>query len=277
MHLICLNLMNDTPHVYPRKKYGQHFLQNKFYAQKIVSALQISERDVILEIGPGSGMLTQYIYLLPKKKFIACEIDPQWSIHLKNQFPDHLTLLEDTILNISFERIYGTFHTKIKVIGNIPYNITTPILFALFDQSCYLSEAVLMVQKEIAERLTASPKTKAYGILTVMLGSKTQIQRLFNVSRKNFFPMPNVDSTVIKLIFQDKIDDVIDEHLFRKIVRYSFNTRRKMLHNSLKKLVNSDILSAISSVSLKARPEELTITDFKRLSNEMHHLMVTKS
>jgi 16S rRNA (adenine1518-N6/adenine1519-N6)-dimethyltransferase len=260
----------------PRKKLGQNFLQNKYYAQKIVSALPINEQDIIFEIGPGPGILTQYIYPVAKK-FIACEIDPRWILHLKNHFPGKYTLLEENILNISFEQLYRTYKQKIKVIGNIPYNITSPILFTLFDQSRFISEAVLMVQKEIAERLTASPKTKAYGILTVMLGSKTRIQPLFNISRKNFFPMPKVDSTVIKLDFQEKIDGVNDENLFRTIVRQTFNTRRKILHNSLKKIVNSDILAKLSSVSLSARPEELTIAEFKRLSNEIHHLTVQQS
>jgi len=191
-------------------------------------------------------------------------------------YPQKITFLEQNILNLSFKLLYDRYKTRIKVIGNIPYHITSPILFALFDQSSYISEAVLMVQKEMADRLTASPRSKEYGILTVLLGSKTKIRRILDVSRKNFFPKPNVDSTVIKLFFKDEIEDVSDEALFRQIVRQSFNTRRKMLHNSLKKILNSDILDKISSVSLTARPEELTIADFKNLTNEIYQKTVQK-
>jgi 16S rRNA (adenine1518-N6/adenine1519-N6)-dimethyltransferase len=252
-----------------RRKYSQNFLQNKTYALKIVEAIHVEKNDVVLEIGPGSGILTQFLYPLEKKLLLACEIDPHWITHLQEIYPENITFLNESILNISFKNLFDRYKTKIKVIGNIPYNITTPILFSLFDQSPYISSAVLMVQKEIADRLTASPKSKEYGILTVLLGSKTGIRRLLSVSRGNFIPRPKVDSTVIEIEFKEKIDGVLDEDLYRLIVRHTFNTRRKMLHNSLKKILNSDILDAITSVALTARPEELSIDAFKRLTNEI--------
>jgi 16S rRNA (adenine1518-N6/adenine1519-N6)-dimethyltransferase len=260
-----------------RKRYSQNFLQNNTFAQQIVETLQITNNDVILEIGAGSGVLTRYIYPLAKRSFFVCEIDPRWIAHLRNMYTERITFLEQNILNVSFESLFNQFKTRIKVIGNIPYHITSPILFALTDQSPFISQAVLMVQKEIADRLTAAPRSKEYGILTVLIGSKATIRRIRNVSRKNFFPKPKVDSTVLELIFKHKIEDVSDETLFRQIVRQSFNTRRKMLHNSLKRILNTDILDQITSVPLTARPEELTIADFKKLANEIHHKMVAKS
>jgi 16S rRNA (adenine1518-N6/adenine1519-N6)-dimethyltransferase len=261
----------------PRKRYSQNFLQNNAYALKIVEALQITQNDVILEIGPGSGVLTRYIYPLAKKSFFVCEIDPRWIAYLQNIYTEKITFLKQDILDLSFKALSDRFKKRIKVIGNIPYHITSPILFALFDQSRYISQAVLMVQKEIADRLTASPRNKEYGILTVLIGSKTEIYPMFNVSSKNFFPKPKVDSTVLKLLFKEKNEDVFDEDLFRLIIRQSFNTRRKMLHNSLKRILNSDILNKISSIPLTARPEELTIADFKKLANEVHQMTVKKS
>lgn len=257
-----------------RRRYSQNFLQNKIYARQIVEALRITRNDVILEIGPGSGVLTQYLYPIRKQSLIVCEIDPEWIAHLQSIFPDDITILKENILNISFEQLSKESGTKLKVIGNIPYHITSPILFSLFEQSPYISEAVLMVQKEIADRLIAAPRTKAYGILTVLLGSKTEIKRLFNVSRKNFFPRPTVDSSVIRLTFNNKIEGLNDEDLFKKIVRHTFNTRRKMLQNSLKKFLKSDILQELTCVPLTSRPEELSIDAFKQLANEIAERMV---
>ena len=268
-------MINKLPPL--RRKFSQNFLQNKTVARQIVEALGVKENDIILEIGPGSGVLTQYLYPLNKHSFFACEIDPRWIAHLQSIYTRDITLLEQSILDISFANLYKKFKSKIKVIGNIPYNITSPILFALFEQSAYISQAVLMVQKEIADRLTAVPGTKAYGILTVLLGSKTEIQRLFTVSRKNFLPRPKVDSAVIRLTFNEHIEGIVNEELFRQIVRHTFNTRRKMLHNSLKKFLNSDILETITSVRMTARPEELNIEAFKRLSNEIAQKTVHKS
>jgi 16S rRNA (adenine1518-N6/adenine1519-N6)-dimethyltransferase len=256
----------------PLKKFGQNFLQNKYYAEKIVDSLNCKENDIILEIGAGKGVLTELLIQKKYKKLSVIEIDQRLAKLLEEKFSTDLTVIQDSILNVSFEQLVED--DRIKIIGNIPYNITSDIIFKIVDNFKHIKRAVLMVQKEVASRLVAETKTKDYGILTIFVGFHSKVQRLFNVNRENFYPVPNVDSSVVCFDFDILQNKTFDYRLFKKIVRTGFTSRRKMLRNSLKKLLISSDIDEISSISLDRRPEELSIEDFKILTNEISNKMV---
>lgn len=254
------------PH--PQKRFGQNFLTNKHYAAKIVDSIKISEQDTVLEIGPGRGVLTELLNAEKAKIKLAVEIDPQLSEQLKENYSD-VEIIQNDILSFSFEDLSKQSKSKIKVVGNIPYNITSPILFHLLDNSSYISQAVLMIQKEVAERLIAQKDSKEYGILSILVNAQAQVLKLFVVDRKNFYPQPKVDSMVIKLEFLKSQSELKNYELFKHIVKSTFNNRRKMLKNSLKKIVNEQELTMIKSVALNLRPENLSIVDYSNLTNEI--------
>jgi 16S rRNA (adenine1518-N6/adenine1519-N6)-dimethyltransferase len=258
-------------HVKPLKKFSQNFLQNKQIAEKIVESLSCGKEDIVFEIGAGKGVLTEYLIQQNCKNIIAIEIDRRLAKLLGERFKDNLKIVQDSILNISFEKIVGM--DRFKVIGNIPYNITSDIIFKLIENYTYCERAVLMVQKEVANRLVAETKTKDYGLLTIFSGLYSNVQKLFDVNRENFYPVPNVDSSVVCLEFNVIQDKNVDYNLLKKIVRTGFNLRRKMLRNSLSKLVPAQILAEISTVSLERRPEELSIEEFKILTTEISSKM----
>jgi 16S rRNA (adenine1518-N6/adenine1519-N6)-dimethyltransferase len=256
-----------TNQIIPLKKFGQNFLQNKQIAEKIVTSLNCQQKDVILEIGAGKGVLTEHLIGQKCQKLIVIEIDPRLSILLEDRFSKKIKLIQQNFLNISFKQIVTT--DRIKVIGNIPYNLTSDIIFKLIKNYKYVERAVLMVQKEVANRLVAPIKTKDYGLLTIFTNLYCHVQKLFDVDRRNFYPVPGVDSSVVCLEFKDRLDTNVDYELLEKIVRTGFNSRRKMLRNSLMKLYSTKHLEKISSISLDKRPEELTIEEFKILTKEI--------
>jgi 16S rRNA (adenine1518-N6/adenine1519-N6)-dimethyltransferase len=260
-----------TNQVIPLKKFGQNFLQNKQIAEKIVRSLNCQQKDIILEIGAGKGVLTEYLIRQRCQKLIVIEIDPRLALLLEDRFSNSIKLIQQNFLNISFEQFAAA--DRIKVIGNIPYNITSDIIFKLIKNYKYIECAVLMVQKEVANRLVAQIKTKDYGLLTIFTGLYCHVHKLFDVDRRNFYPIPQVDSSVVYLEFNERFDTNLDYQLLEKIVRASFNSRRKMLRNSLMKLYSTKHLEKISSVSLDKRPEELTIEEFKILTKELHGKM----
>jgi 16S rRNA (adenine1518-N6/adenine1519-N6)-dimethyltransferase len=258
----------------PLKKFGQNFLQNIYYAEKIVDSLNCKENDIIIEIGPGKGILTEQLIQKEHKNISVIEIDQRLANMLEKKYVGNLSIIHDSVLNVSFERLAKD--RRIKIIGNIPYNITSDIIFKIVDNYKYIKLAVLMLQKEVANRLVAATKTKDYGILSIFVGLHCKIRRLFDVNRENFYPIPNVDSAVVCLDF-DIVENInCDYDLFKKIVKTGFNSRRKKLRNSLKKLLISYDINYVSSISLDKRPEELTIEDFKILTNEISNKMVKK-
>ena len=256
----------------PLKKFSQNFLQNIYYAEKIVDSLNCKQNDIIIEIGPGKGILTEQLTQRKYKNFSVIEIDQRLASLLEEKYSGELSIIHDSVLNVSFEGLAND--NRIKIIGNIPYNITSDIIFKIVDNYKYIKRAVLMVQKEVANRLVANTKTKDYGILTIFVGLHSKIQRLFDVNRENFYPIPNVDSAVVCLDFDIVENMNLNYELFKKIVRTGFKSRRKKLRNSLKKLLISYEINSVTSISLDKRPEELTIEDFKILTNEISNKMV---
>jgi 16S rRNA (adenine1518-N6/adenine1519-N6)-dimethyltransferase len=251
----------------PLKKFSQNFLQNAYLAEKIVESLNCESSDVVVEIGGGTGVLTEQLVHQEYKNLVVIEVDPRLAGHLEERFSNNVGIIQNSFLNMSIPQFAGT--DRIKIIGNIPYHITSDIVFKLLDNSRYLIRAVLMVQKEVAERLISGPASKDYGILTIFTALYCTVQKLFDVDRENFYPIPNVDSSVIALDFDKIIDESIDYRLFKKIVRAGFTARRKMLHNSLRKAFPENALKGITSVSLNRRPEELTVEEFKILTKEL--------
>ncbi len=252
----------------PLKKFGQNFLTQPAIARKIVNSLNIENDDTIIEIGPGPGVLSENIIGKNPDKYFAIEIDTRWAKDLSKKFGTKIA-----ILNIDFlDWDLSTFlegNKNVKIIGNIPYNITSPILFKLLDQFSKLESAVVMMQKEVAKRIVSGSGTKEYGILSILMQTFADVNYLFEVERNNFKPVPKVDSAVVKFNFFNKIDGIQDLKLFRSIVRGTFNYRRKMLRNSLGRIFDETIVSSLEDFDLTRRPEQLSIAEFKHLSNRI--------
>jgi len=253
----------------PLKRFSQNFLTNPYYQNKIVEAMQIKPGDFLLEIGPGRGALCPEIIKARPEKYLAVEIDRSLTALLKKQFEENIQIIEGDFLELDLGPLFLNEQNDIKIIGNIPYNITSPIIFKLLDYYNKIQSVVLMAQKEVARRITAEPGNKDYGILSVLCQTYSLAEYLFEVKRGNFFPAPNVDSAVFRLNFFSNIESINNEALFRRIVRHTFNYRRKMLRNSLGRIFSKTIVYSLDSVNLESRPENLTIQDFKNLANEI--------
>ena len=245
-----------------RKKWGQNFLTDKNLLDKIVRTINPKDYDNFLEIGPGEGALTERVF--PKVNSMAViEIDPILIKELKNKsILNGLQIMHGDILLKDIEEI--SIDNPVRVIGNIPYNITSPILFWLIEQLDYWDDVYIMMQKEVAERLSASVNTKAYGRLTVVLGAYLNIKYCFTIKPDVFIPRPKVDSAIVHLTKKDP--PLIEDNKynrFSKIVSAAFSQRRKMLRNTLK---GWDIpKSIIKEIDFTRRPENLTIEEFVSL------------
>jgi len=245
-----------------RKKWGQNFLVDKNLLDKIVSTVNPQANDHILEIGPGEGVLSERI--LPQvKEMLAVEIDPLLVDQLNKQKNlNDLNVIQGDILLNSIRDLPIT--NPVRVIGNIPYNITSPIIFWLIEQLDYWDDAFVMTQKEVAQRLTAKVGTKAYGRLTIMVGAYLNVDYRFTIPPNVFIPKPKVDSAFIWLTKkkQPLIED--DNYIkFNKIVAAAFNQRRKMLRNSMKSWEFSKLIK--EKIDFSRRPESLSIEEFSLL------------
>tara|TARA_B100000029_G_scaffold249049_1_gene245821 strand:+ start:171 stop:929 length:759 start_codon:yes stop_codon:yes gene_type:complete len=245
-----------------RKKWGQNFLVDNNLLDKIVSAVSPKANDHILEIGPGEGVLSERI--LPKvKEMLAIEIDPLLVHKLNKQKNlNGLNIIEGDILINNIKDLPIT--NPVRVIGNIPYNITSPIIFWLIEQLDYWDDAFIMTQKEVAQRLTAKVGTKAYGRLTVVVGAYLNVEYRFSIPPNVFIPKPKVDSAFICLT-KKKQPLIKDENYikFNKIVKAAFNQRRKMLRNSMKSWEFSNLIK--ENIDFSRRPESLSIEEFALL------------
>ena len=245
-----------------RKKWGQNFLVDKNLLDKIVSTVNPQANDHILEIGPGEGVLSERI--LPQvKEMLAVEIDPLLVDQLNKQKNlNELNVIQGDILLNKIRDLPIT--NPVRVIGNIPYNITSPIIFWLIEQLDYWDDAFVMTQKEVAQRLTAKVGTKAYGRLTVVVGAYLNVDYRFTIPPNVFIPKPKVDSAFIWLTKKKHplIED--DNYIkFNKIVAAAFNQRRKMLRNSMKSWEFSKLIK--EKIDFSRRPESLSIEEFSLL------------
>jgi 16S rRNA (adenine1518-N6/adenine1519-N6)-dimethyltransferase len=249
------------------KSLGQHFLVDPNIADKIVRSLELCQTDYVLEIGPGQGSLTRFI--IPKvAKLIAVELDKQLAslLHSKYGGTANFELINTDFLSLEIDSLMDKGR-RLRIVGNIPYNISSPVIFKVLDSRYLLRDMTLMLQREVAQRLVAKPGTKDYGILSVMNQVYAHVHILFNVSRSVFSPVPKVDSAVVHWTFGTDYSDKIKDHdFFRQLVRTAFAQRRKMLRNSLKNLL---VDVANCPVSLDRRPEQLSICEWVDFSNAL--------
>lgn len=248
-------------YVKPKKGYGQHFLKDGNIARKIVNSLDYEKSDNVLEIGPGTGVLTRL--LLERNVHLkVVELDQDAVTYLHESFDN----LEDRILPVDFLKLNlsEVFEGNMLLIGNLPYNISSQIFLHMLRFKTCIPEAVFMIQREVADRIAASPGSKTYGILSVILQSFYDIQILFQVSPKVFHPPPKVNSAVIKLIKNDIFQLPVDETLFFQVVKRAFNQRRKTLRNALKSLIPEKMDTSGDIFSKRA--EQLSKEDFCNLT-----------
>lgn len=255
----------------PRKHLGQHFLADDNIARKIAAAIAPAAADVMVEIGPGEGALT--VHLAGKAGTLyAVEVDDRAVELLQAKFGDTIRLIHNDALLVSLRKLSERHGgARLRIAGNIPYNITSPLLFHLFDEIDVVHDAVFMMQREVADRLVAIPRTKAYGILSVMTQFYTVPKKLFTVSPGSFFPPPAVMSAVIALDATHAPHYDVDATLFSRVVRGTFGKRRKVLSNGLGDVVKGDaVIQAVGTrIDLSRRPEELTVADFVTLTNAL--------
>lgn len=248
------------------KKYlGQHFLKDETIAKRIADSLSGDVRCV-LEIGPGMGVLTKYLLQRDDIDFKAVEIDSESVAYLGSHYPQ-LKVVEADFLRLDLADLLPQGTDSMAVIGNFPYNISSQILFKVYDNRSMVPEVVGMFQKEVAERIAAKPGSKVYGILSVLLSAFYDIEYLFTVSEDVFSPPPKVKSAVVRLRRNGVAHLDCDEQLFARVVKAGFNQRRKTMRNALK-ATNASTESLPEALLLK-RAEQLSVADFVLITQEI--------
>jgi 16S rRNA (adenine1518-N6/adenine1519-N6)-dimethyltransferase len=254
----------------PKKALGQHFLKDLSVAERIAETLSVVPNLPVLEVGPGTGVLTQFL-LRDKRDLSVVELDKESVAYLNG----HYSELKDRIMEADFLNLdlNDLFPGKFCIIGNYPYNISTQIFFKVLDYKDKIPCCSGMLQKEVAERLASKPGKKAYGIITVLLQAWYDIEYLFTVGPEVFDPPPKVNSAVIRMTRNERMELGCDESLFKIVVKTGFNQRRKTLRNSLKSLLGKE--NTISGLPVfDKRPEQLSVEEFIELTNQIKDLGV---
>jgi 16S rRNA (adenine1518-N6/adenine1519-N6)-dimethyltransferase len=250
--------------VRPKKSLGQHFLHDLNIARRIVDAVKNqADQPSVLEIGPGMGVLTQFLLQRPQTDLKVVEIDRDSVAYLKESYPS----LQHKIIEGDFLALnpIDIFQGKFSIIGNFPYNISSQIFFKILDHRDQVEQIVCMLQKEVADRIAAPPGNKTYGILSVLLQAYYDVHYQFKVPPGVFTPPPKVMSAVIRLERNDRTTLACDEKLFVQVVKQGFNTRRKTLRNALK---NLNLAAEIAGLALlDKRAEQLSVKDFEHLTS----------
>ncbi|MEI8112650.1 MAG: 16S rRNA (adenine(1518)-N(6)/adenine(1519)-N(6))-dimethyltransferase RsmA [Bacteroidia bacterium] len=242
-----------------KKNLGQHFLKDKDIALRIVESLQSDKVNKVLEIGPGMGVLTQFLLQNKAYETTVVEIDRESVDYINQHFPE----LKERIISDDFLRLnlHDYFTEPFAIIGNFPYNISSQIFFKVLEYRNQIPEVVGMLQKEVAERLAAPPGSKTYGILSVFLQAYYDIEYLFTVDQDQFIPPPKVKGGVIRITRNQTEHLNCDEKLFKSIVKMAFNQRRKTMRNSLKTMITSEELKA--NPIFDKRPEQMGVAEFE--------------
>jgi 16S rRNA (adenine1518-N6/adenine1519-N6)-dimethyltransferase len=252
-----------------KKSLGQNFLIDQNVLHKIVSALQLGADDVVIEIGPGTGLMTALIQ--PNvAHLLAVEIDSHLVSSLREKFASctNLDIRQSDILKTDLQEWIG--QRRARIVGNIPYYITTPIIFHVLDRPQHIQDMTLLMQKEVAERIVARPNSKAYGILSVISQACADVHILMQVPATVFHPRPKVDSALVRWSFTTRLDEKIADHdLFRRVVRTAFNQRRKMLRATLK----SFPMASLQGWDFTKRPEDLSVEEWIELTNDIKKVM----
>lgn len=254
-----------------KKKFGQNFLKDKNIITKIANVVETNKKDLIIEIGPGAGALTEE--LVKKSQVLAYEIDKDLEETLINKFKDNnFNIIFDDFLKRNLkEDLSQIKYDKLYVIANLPYYITTPIINKIINEKINVQEMVLMVQKEVGERFSAKIGTKDYSSITIFLNYYFDIKKEFIVSRNSFYPAPNVDSIIISLRKKEKKYNVKNEEIFFKLIRDSFVQKRKTLKNNLKEYNFLEIGKILqeNNLPLDVRAENVPIEVFVEISNNL--------
>lgn len=249
-----------------KKHLGQHFLTDKNIAAKIVESLRPGYRySQVLEVGPGMGILSDFLLQKTELELFLVDIDTESYEYLQKRYPQ----LGGRLINADFlEMDFAAFFTgPLAIIGNFPYNISSQILFKILDNRQQVAEVVGMFQKEVAERCTAKPGSKEYGILSVFLQAYYKVEYLFTVKAGVFNPPPKVLSAVIRLTRNETLQLNCNEKLFWQVVKAGFNQRRKTLRNALSSLINKEAMAREPMLDLRA--ERLSVEDFANLTNQI--------
>jgi 16S rRNA (adenine1518-N6/adenine1519-N6)-dimethyltransferase len=263
----------------PKKTLGQHFLLHPHQARRIVAALNLTGRETVVEIGAGLGALTGF--LAPAaRRLIALERDPELARFLREELlaetPGVEVICRD-VLEFDFPGAAREADRPLTVVGNLPYQITSPLLFTLIEHAAAVVQAVLMMQQEVGARLLAAPGTKDYGILSVLVRYHFRVARLFALSPGNFYPPPQVDSVVLRLVPETPEPAALDPALLHRLVKIAFGHRRKTLNNTLVAQAPAlglhpeemrDLLTQLG-IDLKRRGETLSLAEFVAVSNEV--------
>jgi 16S rRNA (adenine1518-N6/adenine1519-N6)-dimethyltransferase len=249
----------------PRKRFGQNFLADPYYVARIVEAVDPRPGDNVVEIGPGLAALTREL-VERAGSVAAVEIDRDLAARLRAAFaPGELRLHEADALTFDF----GALGSALRIVGNLPYNISSPLLFHLADHDAQVRDIHVMLQREVVARMTAEPATPDYGRLTVMLQTRFAVTRLFTVPPGAFRPAPKVESAVARLVpLRDAKPAIADPALFARIVAAAFGQRRKTLRNALSTVADVATLER-AGIDPGARGETLSVADFVRLANEV--------
>ncbi len=253
-----------------KKKFGQNFLQDKNIIRKIVDVASPTDKDLIIEIGPGSGALTEV--LTERARTLSYEIDTELKDILEEKFGnnDNSTIIYDDFLNRNVKKDIENYeYEKLYVIANLPYYITTPIIEKIINEKLDIEKMVLMVQKEVGDRFTSKEGTKEYSSITVYLNYYFDLKKEFIVTKNAFYPRPNVDSMIISLSRKKEYLKPHNEELFLKLVRDSFQFKRKTLKNNLREYNWDSIKTYLDENGIKetVRAEELKISDYIKISD----------
>ena len=259
--------------LFPKKRLGQHFLVDRNILNKVVRTAQVGKEDVIVEVGPGLGEMTLALARLAKQ-VIAVEIDPPLVEILKKKLADcpNVEVVKSDILKVDFRSFFKKEGHPVKVVANLPYQISTPLLFRFIEAKEVFSTLTLMLQREVAERMVASPGGKEYGPLSIFVQLFLDVSIRFFIKSSAFFPPPKVESAVVHMVWKEKpVLDEKDEKWFKSVVRASFSHRRKTLANALKHSelpLPESIESRMEKVGIdpRRRPGTLTTEEFIRLA-----------
>jgi 16S rRNA (adenine1518-N6/adenine1519-N6)-dimethyltransferase len=247
-----------------KKSLGQHFLTDKTVCERILAQLQQFPMERLVEVGPGAGALTEFIYKVPSLEFKAIELDTEKVNYLLHTYPE----LNGKLVNEDFLETAMPFEESFTLVGNFPYNISTQIVFKVLDWKQNVPMMIGMFQKEVAERIAAKPHSKAYGILSVLAQAFYDVTYLFDVPPSSFNPPPKVDSGVIMFKRKEKFPEMASEKSFYHIVKMAFGQRRKMLRNPLKPYFTP---AQLEDPIFTKRAENLSYEDYAALTFKMHN------
>jgi 16S rRNA (adenine1518-N6/adenine1519-N6)-dimethyltransferase len=250
---------------FAKKSFGQNFLTDHNFINKIIAAADLSADDLVVEIGPGRGALTEHL-VEAAGEVVAIELDRDLAPLLRDKFAEkkNFRLVEADAVGLNFAEVLAKYEKPAKLIANLPYNVSTAILQSLAGQKALFSQMVLMFQREVADRITAAPSTSDRGFLTVLVEASFEVERLFDVPPMAFRPVPKVWSSVVRLT--PKFVDIADEILFRKLISVGFAQRRKTILNNLKtQFPDAQRLLEQSNLDPTRRAETLTLNEWVAL------------